>query len=60
MVWRERGIRGRDLRGRFRTNLRNIYIHSGTCSCIIELYEKLHTFADFFPNLDFSEDFLYI
>jgi hypothetical protein len=24
-------------------------VHSATCSCIIELYEKWYSFADFFP-----------
>ncbi len=46
-------------------NLRNIQVHSATCSCIIDLYpiqqqEQLYrTFADFFPNCDFSRNFSY-
>ncbi len=43
-----------------KTNLRNVQVHSDTCSCNYELYEKWYTVADFFPKLEFSQGFLYI
>jgi hypothetical protein len=54
---RYKGVRDYSL---FKSNLRNIYIVNATCSCITELYEKWYNFSDFFPNWDFSRDFLYI
>jgi hypothetical protein len=42
----------------FKPNLRNINVHSATCSCSVELYKQWHTLADFLPNWDISRGFL--
>jgi hypothetical protein len=44
----------------FKPNLKNMNVHSATCSCSIELYKQWYTLADFLPNWDISRGFLYI
>ncbi len=47
----------------FKVNLRNIEIHSATCSCIIELFDykrSCNTFVDFWLNWEFSWGFLFL
>ncbi len=45
-------------------NIINMNVHSGTCSCSIDLdklwYTLWHTLVDFLPNRDISRGFLYI
>ncbi len=54
--WRDR--KETDRRGRvwrdfslFKPNLRNMNVHSATCSYSVELYKLWYTLADFFPKL---------
>ncbi len=64
--WRDR--RWTDWRGRvwidfslFKPNLRNMYVHSATCSYSIELYKPWYTLVDFFPKVGLFAGFsLYI
>ncbi len=56
--WGDR--KGTDRRGRvlkdlslLKPNLRNMSVHSATCSCSIELYELWYTLEDFLPNWNF-------
>ena len=42
----------------FKPNLKNMYVHSATCSCSVELYKLWYTLADFLPNWDISGGFL--
>jgi hypothetical protein len=42
------------------SNLKNMSVHSATCSSSVELHKMWYTLADFLPNWDISRGFLYI